>query len=99
MPANQTIDRFDRSLRPTDRIGVVTGGSRGIGLAIACGFAEAGAKVVVASCNAQVCEEAVSPAVDVSFPPFLRARNGDGVGEDHFSTAATRDLTHSSASE
>src|SRR4029450_8179870 len=36
---------------------VVTGGSRGIGLMIARGFVEAGAKVYVSSRKAEVCEE------------------------------------------
>ena len=36
---------------------VVTGGSRGIGLMIARGFVEAGAKVYISSRKADVCEE------------------------------------------
>jgi NAD(P)-dependent dehydrogenase (short-subunit alcohol dehydrogenase family) len=42
----------------TGRVAVVTGGSRGIGLAIARGMAEAGADVVVASRKLDVCERA-----------------------------------------
>ena len=38
---------------------LVTGGSRGIGLMIAHGLAEAGAKVYVSSRQAAACEEAV----------------------------------------
>jgi len=43
----------------TDRVAVITGGSRGIGRAAAEGFAAMGAKVVVASRKADACEEAV----------------------------------------
>jgi NAD(P)-dependent dehydrogenase (short-subunit alcohol dehydrogenase family) len=39
----------------TDRVAIVTGGTRGIGLAIASGFVGAGAKVVVASRKPEAC--------------------------------------------
>jgi len=42
------------------RVAVVTGGSRGIGLAIARGFAAAGAAVAVASRKADACERAAA---------------------------------------
>jgi NAD(P)-dependent dehydrogenase (short-subunit alcohol dehydrogenase family) len=40
------------------RTAIVTGGSRGIGLAIARAFAETGASVMIASEDAQACEAA-----------------------------------------
>jgi NAD(P)-dependent dehydrogenase (short-subunit alcohol dehydrogenase family) len=44
----------------TGRTAIVTGGSRGIGLAIATGFAAMGANVVVASRKAEACEQAAA---------------------------------------
>ena len=48
-------DRFDLS----GRIAVVTGGTRGLGLAIARGFAQAGAEVVIVSRKPDACEAVV----------------------------------------
>ncbi|HEX4335644.1 MAG TPA: SDR family oxidoreductase [Polyangiaceae bacterium] len=42
------------------KVAVVTGGSRGIGLMIARGFVEAGARVYIAARKAQACDEAAA---------------------------------------
>ena len=52
-PAPDLRDRFDLS----GRVAVVTGGTRGLGLAMTRAFAQAGAHVVVVSRKAQACDE------------------------------------------
>ncbi|BBY43804.1 oxidoreductase [Mycolicibacterium celeriflavum] len=55
----------------TDRTVIVTGGTRGIGLALAEGFALAGARVVVASRKPDACEQAAQ---------HLRGLGGQAIG-------------------
>ena len=59
-------DRF--SLR--GRTALVTGGSRGIGLAIASGLAEAGATIAVTARNADACEAAAQAIKDAGGDAF-----------------------------
>jgi NAD(P)-dependent dehydrogenase (short-subunit alcohol dehydrogenase family) len=68
-----TVDRttFDALFDMTDRTVIVTGGTRGIGLALAEGFVLAGARVVVASRKADACEDAAR---------HLRGLGGQAIG-------------------
>lgn len=59
MQRTELLDRFDLS----GRTAIITGGSRGIGLAVARGFAAVGANVVVASRKAEVCDAAAASIV------------------------------------
>lgn len=62
---------FDRLFDLTGRTVIVTGGTRGIGLALAEGFVLAGARVVVASRKEQACEQAAE---------HLRSLGGVAIG-------------------
>jgi NAD(P)-dependent dehydrogenase (short-subunit alcohol dehydrogenase family) len=62
---------FDRLFDMTDRTVLVTGGTRGIGLALAEGYVLAGARVVVASRKADACEQAAE---------HLRCLGGQAIG-------------------
>lgn len=57
------------------RVALITGGSRGIGLMIARGFVDAGAKVYISSRKAEVCEQVAAelggPAKAVAIPADL----------------------------
>jgi NAD(P)-dependent dehydrogenase (short-subunit alcohol dehydrogenase family) len=75
---------------------VVTGGSRGIGLMIARGFVEAGARVVISSRKAEVCEEVAAELSQVgecwAAPADLSSEDGCRVLTD--AVAAREDKVH-----
>lgn len=62
---------FDRLFDMTGRTVIVTGGTRGIGLALAEGYVLAGARVAVASRKADACEQAAA---------HLRELGGQAIG-------------------
>lgn len=62
---------FDRLFDMSDRTVIVTGGTRGIGLALAQGFVLAGARVVVASRKPDACVQASA---------HLRGLGGHAIG-------------------
>lgn len=63
--------RFLQLFDMTGRVVIVTGGTRGIGLALAEGYVAAGARVVVASRKAEACEHAQE---------HLRSMGGEAIG-------------------
>ncbi|MAF09775.1 2-deoxy-D-gluconate 3-dehydrogenase [Candidatus Poribacteria bacterium] len=82
------LDRF----RLDGRVALVTGGSKGLGEAMALGLAEAGAKVVITSRHADECEETAQRIIDATGGDIL-ALEGDVTdkGEVEANVAETLD--------
>jgi len=84
MDRKELLGRFDM----TDRVAIVTGGSRGIARAVVGGFAAMGAKVVIASRNADDCERAAAKVTAaggtaLAVPPTGRPGPARGPGRRH----------------
>jgi NAD(P)-dependent dehydrogenase (short-subunit alcohol dehydrogenase family) len=69
---------------------LVTGGSRGIGLMIAQGFVEAGAKVWISSRKADVCEEVAAKLGCLAIPADLSTPDGLAALADGLSAQTSR---------
>ena len=72
------MDRF--SLR--DKVSVVTGGNRGIGRAIAVGFAEAGSSIAIVACDEAASSEALEELRALGVPAI--AVRADVANRDDF---------------
>src|SRR3954447_22263106 len=64
-------EHYARLFDLTDRVAIVTGGTRGIGRSLAEGYVSAGAKVVVASRKAEACKDTEE---------HLRSLGGEAIG-------------------
>src|SRR5579864_2234909 len=79
-------DGFGKLFDLSGKTAVVTGGSRGIGLMIARGLVEAGARVYISSRKAGVCDEVAAELSKTGECFSIPADLGTTEGLDHLAT-------------
>lgn len=77
----------------TDRVAIITGGSKGLGLAMAAGLASAGARIVIVNRSADA-GEAAAASVNKDFGVDVMAFTGDVTSQDDMEEMAEAVMTN-----